>query len=358
MRIELFKAESNDASNLLLLDTFLLTDLKFQQDYEAKQLKAQQVKEAKKEAKDKAKKKKDEDKKEDGDDKKDDKKEEPVEINEEELPAIPTPKIKVSIELSRSGYMQVTKATAGNAPIDVQTVRKDVQLNGDQLAGARQRLNWYKRRDENKIKTDAARNAFESRIYSLRSWLREEENEPYVEESKREALIEYLNEQEDWLYEDGAQQNHTVYETLEKNLTKTATKFEERKSEHETREKVKSVVDEGMAEYTKKLEELKETKTWITDEERKDVSDKMAEIQKWLQDQLAKQQKKKLYEDPAFNTNDVVKRMKQLKNLYTKVASKKKPKPAKAEKKAEDKAEADDNQTAAENSTEGETADL
>lgn len=116
-----------------------------------------------------------------------------------------------------------------------------------------------------------------------------------------------------------------------------------------------------MTEYEKKLEDLKETKTWISEAERKDVSDKMAEIQKWLQDQLAKQEMKKLYENPVFKSDDVVKRMKQLKNLYNKVANKKKPKPPKPEKKEkveEEKSEAENDQTAGDNSTEAETGDL
>lgn len=62
----------------------------------------------------------------------------------------------------------------------------------------------YKNRDETKIKTDSARNAYESMIYRYREWLREEENEPFVLEEKRESMIEYLTEKEDWLYEDGA----------------------------------------------------------------------------------------------------------------------------------------------------------
>lgn len=155
------------------------------------------------------------------------------------MPALPVPKIKVSIELSRSGYLIVTKAAAGSSVIDIERIRKENQLTNDQLNQARQRLNWYKRRDENKIKTDSARNAFESRIYSFRSWLREDENEPYVEEATREELIEYLNDREEWLYEDGANQNHTTYENMEKNLTKQYETFDARKSEHSMREKVK-----------------------------------------------------------------------------------------------------------------------
>jgi len=64
-----------------------------------------------------------------------------------------------------------------------------------------------------------AKNGFESMIYKLRDWLREEDNAQYVELEKAEALIEYLSSQEDWLYEDGSSQNYTVYQNLEKNFT-------------------------------------------------------------------------------------------------------------------------------------------
>ena len=58
-------------------------------------------------------------------------------------------------------------------------------------------------------------NNFETMIYKLRDWLREDDYAPYVEEVQREKLIEYLGEQEDWLYDDGANQNHSVYESME-----------------------------------------------------------------------------------------------------------------------------------------------
>lgn len=62
-------------------------------------------------------------------DKKEEKKEEVKKedtAEKEELPPIPTPKIKVSIEYSRSGYLIVTKAMAGTYRIDVDHQRKDI----------------------------------------------------------------------------------------------------------------------------------------------------------------------------------------------------------------------------------------
>jgi hypothetical protein len=71
---------------------------------------------------------------------------------------------------------------AGSYKIDVEHVRKASQLTKDQLKLASQRLRWYKNRDDTKIKTDSARNAFETYIYKLREWLREDDNAPYVKE--------------------------------------------------------------------------------------------------------------------------------------------------------------------------------
>jgi len=83
-------------------------------------------------------------------------------------------------------------------------VRKPGQLTEKDIKAAKSRIKWYKNRDQNKIKTDEAKNNFESMLYFLRGWLREDENEVYVEEGVRNQHIEKLNELEDWLYEDGS----------------------------------------------------------------------------------------------------------------------------------------------------------
>lgn len=147
MKIELYKSEPGSNDNLELLETFLLKDVKYQLDAEIKYLKAEQVRAAEKALKEKNKKEADEKKKkdeaskdkEDGDAKKEDAKNEDakkdakaeaesVKINPDDLPAIPTPKLKISIELSRSGYMLITKAAAGTHAIQVDKVRRDKLL--------------------------------------------------------------------------------------------------------------------------------------------------------------------------------------------------------------------------------------
>jgi len=102
----------------------------------------------------------------------------------------PRPRTKISIEFSRSGYMSISKANVGSMYLSHRQVRKSTQMTEDQLRVGKARLKWYKERDEDKIKTDIAKNDFESMIYKLKDWLREEENWPFIKEDERETYLE------------------------------------------------------------------------------------------------------------------------------------------------------------------------
>ena len=225
MKIELFKQEAAEAE-LVLIDTFHLTNLNESLSGEIVYLQKEKEKAAqaakkkadkeKKVAADAAAKKANETAAADGEETKAEapaKEEAKVESKVEPIDdtPIPVPKIKISVEFSRSGYMEVTKANAGSHFIDVEHQRKEVQLNNDQMRAAKSRLRWYEQRDSDKIKTDKAKNDYESMIYKLREWLREDENAPYVQEALKESRIEQLSEQEDWLYDEGSALNYTVY---------------------------------------------------------------------------------------------------------------------------------------------------
>lgn len=112
MKLEIFRV---DDENPILLDTFLLDDIATQFEYEL----AQQAKDAEK-AKKKAAKKSNST----------DEEAAPEPETEEEEVKIVNPKVKISIEFSRSGYMLVTKATVGTSEsrrsvLNVKHVRKD-----------------------------------------------------------------------------------------------------------------------------------------------------------------------------------------------------------------------------------------
>jgi hypothetical protein len=160
---------------------------------------------------------------------------------------LPKPKTKVSIEFSRSGIMLISKANVGSMYLASHQQRKASQLNEDLIRQGKARLKWYKERDEDKIKTDIAKNDFESMIYKLRDWLREEENHPFVKEDIREQYIEQLTEMEDWLYEDGADANYTVYNKKAENMTRDYNTYDRLKQEFEVRQTVLERTNEALA---------------------------------------------------------------------------------------------------------------
>ena len=55
-------------------------------------------------------------------------------------------------------------------------------LSREQLQKAKDRLRWYERRDEERARTDKAKNDFESVLYAMRDWLSDspDEHMPYV----------------------------------------------------------------------------------------------------------------------------------------------------------------------------------
>lgn len=334
MRVKFYKApigSDQKVEELELLDTFEFSDLKEQYESAVKYQEAQAEKAKKKEEK----KKNETDgnstsgsdsAKEDSD-------------SDASTDKLDKPKLKLSILLSRSGYIQIKTATVGTLHLGLESVRKPTQMSDDAIQAAKKHLKQLGKRDEDKIKTDIARNDFESMIYKMRSWLREDENVVYVEADTLEERIDNLTALEDWLYEDGASANHTVYQDKHKDLSKQFEKLENRKGWFEQQDEFKNNTITALDTYLEKVSKLSESKPWITDEELKDVVDKVDEIRKWFEALVEKQEAAAKHKDPLVKASDVMAKLEKLKKLYTKVSKKKKPKPPKEEKPKEEEKE-------------------
>ena len=127
MKLELYKIPKGaalDTEEAELLETFKLDDLKnmYKFDFDEKTKEQEREKDRRKKKAEKAAKKNETE----GEDKKE---ETPAEEEkEEELKPIEKPKLRFSIELSRSGYFKVNKATIGGSFLSINRVRKDSEL--------------------------------------------------------------------------------------------------------------------------------------------------------------------------------------------------------------------------------------
>jgi len=92
--------------------------------------------------------------------------------------------------------------------------------------------------------------------------------------------------------------------------------------------------------YEDKVAELKVNRTWIKEEEFQDVLDKITSTREWVANMTSEQEKlNDLTVEPVLKTTDIIKKMKNLKKLYNKVANIKKPKTIKKKKAKKEKKE-------------------
>jgi len=227
--------------------------------------------------------------------------------------------------------MRIAKATVGSTYLTTDRIRKDGELTEDAVKAAKTRLKFYKKRDEDKERNDVARNDFESLVYAVRSWLREDENEAYVAGEEREEKVEYLNEMEEWLYDDGAEANFTVLEGKTKDLTKSYEQYTNRKTLHENLDAIVETTRNSIQRVNEKVAALQidEKKAHIADEEWQDILDTASDVSKWLDEAVEKQSTQAKHEEPTFDEAEMNKKVNKLTKLFQKVSKKRPPVPKK-----------------------------
>ena len=159
-------------------------------------------------------------------------------------------------------------------------------LSKETKKASKKKISALAQRDKDKILADEAKNGYESKIYELRDWLRDEENEKYVSEGERDALLQKLEEGEDWLYDEGSQMPHTKYQERSYELTKEHTKFQRRKEEHNDRGTKIPQLRRALEESRTRAHEIREAMPWVTEQEQQDLVSKVEETSDWLEKKM------------------------------------------------------------------------
>jgi len=157
---------------------------------------------------------------------------------------------------------------------------------------AKDRLRWYERKDEERARTDKAKNDFESVIYAMREWLTEHTTEhmPYIGTTdQQEELLSKLSTAEDWLL-DGEGEFATFVEYNQKHaeLNDIFNKLKFRKEEHKKRPSAVSQARNRLDQVEDEAKDLEEKKPWINATYRQEVLDLVKEIRIWLNDVVEK----------------------------------------------------------------------
>lgn len=100
-------------------------------------------------------------------------------------------------------------------------------LTKEQKDAARKRIKALEKRDNDKLRTDEAKNDFESLIYAFKDFLQDDANLKYTTES--DELLEKLQKASDWLDDAGSDVGYKEYQTKGYDLQADFSKLKNRK---------------------------------------------------------------------------------------------------------------------------------
>lgn len=201
------------------------------------------------------------------------------------------------------------------------------------MKAAKDRMKKLDKRDSDKVKTDKAKNDFESIIYSFREWINEDANFGFIEMGGIERITMWLASEEEWLLDgEGDYASYLDYMDKLHDLSFNYTKLKSRKNEYMVRDETIKMARAILDDIQKKVLDLEVKKPWIKEEKKKDVIEKLNDASEWLDDMISQQTKVALHEDPVFKAQDVENKIKRVDTLYTKVAAASKPKESKLNK--------------------------
>lgn len=240
---------------------------------------------------------------------------------------------------------------------EIYHVGKIQPLSSELFEESHVKLADLKRKDQERVMLEEAKNRVESYIYQIKNKLIDDEDNiaKVSTEEQREELRKLAEDGEEWLYDDGYGADLATMEAKYTELSVPAEKVWFRVKEMTLRPEAIEALNKKLGKVNELLVKWSETMPQITEEEISDVKEKIEGINKWIADKEAEQAEKKSHEEPAFTSEEVPLQTKSLEKLLAKLSKKPKPKPEKKENTTE--AEAGNETETAEEKTEEETAE-
>jgi len=210
---------------------------------------------------------------------------------------------------------------------NLSTVSSTVATESSILAVLREQENSMHASDKLVSDTVDRKNALEEYVYDMRSKL-EGKYLPYVQPTEAEKLKAALNEMEEWLYtEEGEDATKSAYVTRIDAVHALGDPVARRHYESEVRPRVISNLRESINAYMTYATSNDEKYDHIDPREKESVVEKAANIQKWLDDNVARQAERPQNVDPVLTEEEVEKKRQELIYFATPIFSKLKPKP-------------------------------
>jgi molecular chaperone DnaK (HSP70) len=271
--------------------------------------------------------KKDEEKPAEGDDKKDPKEPEDGKKDEEKKAEEKEPS-KKKAKTTKTTLLTVVK-------------KQEYVLSDDQLNTLIEAENELASNDRAEKEKSNAKNSLEEFIYNMRDKI-STNLEEFMEEAKRDEYRSNLTKMEDWLYEDGEDEQKSVYVAKLGELKNVSDPVEARYKEFEGRAAAIERLQQSVVACRRFLEQQaggEDRYKHLSEEDMTKVKDQFTKTETFLNSSVPALQALKKHEDPVVTCAQLVSEKEKLDKCYIPVMTKSAPKeePPKDESAAENK---------------------
>eukprot|EP01026_Neomeris_dumetosa_P018796 TRINITY_DN1741_c0_g1_i4.p1 TRINITY_DN1741_c0_g1~~TRINITY_DN1741_c0_g1_i4.p1 ORF type:complete len:857 (-),score=177.71 TRINITY_DN1741_c0_g1_i4:190-2739(-) len=189
--------------------------------------------------------------------------------------------------------------------------------------------------DRQHIETSEARNEFEAYIYNLRNGLQGKLRE-FAKESDCSQLIQELDKWENWLYEEGEDEQKSVYVDKLKMLQQKGEPIMFRSSEFQSREKAKTELESRCRWYQQSVTSNAPELAHISAEDKDKVLLECQSALQWIMEKWEVQQKMPKWDKPLLLTEEINRKSDVVSRVCEQILNQPPPK-KEEEKKPEDK---------------------
>ena len=170
------------------------------------------------------------------------------------------------------------------------------------------------------------KNAVEEYVYDMRSKV-EDRYASYVQSEEKSKLLVALQDAEDWLYsEEGEDATKSAYVAKLDGLKEIGDKVVFRYREVDERTKAISQLRETLNSYMAQATSGDEKFAHIEEKDKQAVVEKVATLQKWLEDQIVRQSERPKNVDPVLTSAEIGKKRDEVIYFSTPILTKPKPK--------------------------------
>lgn len=173
--------------------------------------------------------------------------------------------------------------------------------------------------------TSDSKNALEEYLYDIRSKV-EGSLEKFASEEEKSKLFKKVSETEEWLYGEGEESTKSVYISRLQDLKVIGGPITERAREYDLLPQAESVLRGTIAEYMNFTTSTEERFAHIDAADRSKVAAECAKKQKWLDENMAKQAARPLYQSLVITSNQIIEEKNRLINVCFPIMNKPKPK--------------------------------